>query len=225
MSVKIIGTTSGVELDIDSDKHVPVVTRPPAFGALGAYSKGLTTGQIAATGAANAVIWAMRWTDATRFALIERVRINAVVGATITAAVPYNLQLFFSRGFTVSPTTSIGTTGTFTGSNGKRRTSMGTSLMGGMWILGTVAAGLTGQTLGNDTDPLGVIVGASGTAIGSQFFGVGMPCDLWGAEAAINHPLILAQNEGLAIQAPLAGPATGTFAITVDVDWTEVAAY
>jgi hypothetical protein len=249
MAVKIIGTVSGQEVDSDAtpkamrvslydaagqaidinpDNGLEVQTRPPAFGALGAYSKGLTTGLIAATGAANALILALRWADATRFALIERVRVNAVVTATITAAVPYNLQLFVARGFTVNPTTNIGITGTLSGNNAKRRTTgMGTALMGttgGIFILGTAAAGMTGQTMGNDTDPIGVIAGASGTVIGTQFFG-GIPVNLWDADPASRHPLILAQNEGLAIQAPLAGPATGTFQVSVSVDWMEVAAY
>jgi hypothetical protein len=150
--------------------------------------------------------------------------VGACVTGTITTAVPYNLQLLLARGFTVSPTTSIGTTGTLSGGNAKRRTAMGTPLMGGIWILGTAAAGMTGQTLGNDTDPHSVIAGGSGTVIGTQFFGPN-PTALWDCDATNRHPIVLAQNEGLAIQAPLAGPATGTFQVAVHVDWMEVAAY
>jgi len=134
--------------------------------------------------------------------------------------VPYNLQLFFARGFTVSPTTHIGTTATLSGGNAKLRTSMGTSLMGGIWIQDTTAGGMTGQTLGNDTDALATIGGASGTVIGTQFFGTN-PASLWD-DGVDEHPIVLAQNEGLTIQAPLAGPATGTFQVVVSVDWQEV---
>lgn len=208
----------------DPDNNLRVSARPPGFGALGAYSKGMATGLIVATGSAGAVIWTMRWTDATRLALVERVRVNAVVTGTITTAVPYDLELYSSRSYTVSPTTSIGTTATLS-THGKRRTSMGSTLLGGMWILGTAAAGLTGETLGNDTDPLARISGATGTVIGTQFFGAN-PMDLWKADGQTGqHPLILAQNEGLTIQAPLAGPATGTFRIAVSVDWMELADY
>jgi hypothetical protein len=213
----------GNQIKLDTDGNLRANIRCPAFGALGCYSQSLTSGSIVATGSAGAVIWALRWTDSSRFALIERVRVAAVVDGTITTSVPYNLQLFRSRGFTVSPTTSIGTTATLTGNNAKRRTSMGTTLMGGIWILGTAAAGLTGQTLGNDTDAMATIVGASGQAIGSQFFGPS-PASLWDDNVDA-HPLVLAQNDGLAIQAPLAGPATGTFKVSVSVDWMEVAAY
>jgi hypothetical protein len=219
--------TSGNLLKVNSDSAAHASVRPPAFGALGAYSKGLTSGIIPPTGAVGALIWALRWTDATRFALIERIRVSAVVNAAVTAGVPYNLQLFLCRGFTVAPTTSIGTTGTFTTANAKRRTAMGSSLMSGIWIVGAVAAGMTGQTLAQDTDPLSVIAGgiAAAAPIGAQVFGPN-PTDIWNCAGLDGqHPIILAANEGLSIVAPLAGPATGSHQIAVDVDWMEVAAY
>lgn len=218
----------GNQIKLDTDGNQRMVPRCPAFGALGAYSKSLATGAIVATGSVGAVIWAMRWADATRLCLVERIKVAAVVTSAITAGTAYSLQVFLARGFTVSPTTNIGTTATFSGGNAKRRTSMGTSIMnasGGMWILGTAAAGLTGQTLGNDTDPLATAVGGNNATapVGQQFFGAN-PTNLWDAQVQ-GHPIILAQNEGLAIQAPLAGPADGTFRVTVSVDWMEVAAY
>jgi len=39
------------------------------------------------------------------------------------------------------------------------------------------------------------------------------------------HPIILAQNEGVILRLLSAGPATGTFAVKVNLDWMEVAAY
>lgn len=216
---------TGVQAKVDIDGNLRVSPRTPAMGTLGSYAKSLVSGSIVATGSANAVIWALRWSDSTgKLALIQRVRVGAVVDGTITTSVPYNLQLFFARGFTGNPTTSIGTTATLTGGNAKLRTSMGTTLMGGIWILGTAAAGLTGQTLGNDTDAISTLVGASGQAIGSQFFGSPGLSVLWD-DNVDGHPIVLAQNEGLAIQAPLAGPATGTFKIAVSLEWTEVATY
>jgi len=246
MGVPVIGGVSGVTADVnagrgvfttlydasgnavavDTDKHLQVVVRPQAFGSLGAYSLSMVTGAIIATGSANAVIWTMRWTDATRFALIERVRVAANVQSTITTAVPYDLALYFSGGYTVSPTTSIAAA-TVTARNAKRRTSMGVTLLNGagagIWALTTVAAGITGQTLVNDAQPLARISGNSGTVVGTQFFGAN-PTNLWD-DNVDGHPLILAQNEGITIQAPLAGPATGTFMVGVSLDWMEVAAY
>ena len=219
---------AGNQIKLDTDGNQRIVTRCPAFGALGAYSKALTTGAMTATQAGNAVIWAMRWADATRLCLVERIKVAAIVVSAVTAATEYDLQLFLSRGFTVSPTTNIGTTGTFSGGNAKRRTSMGTSILngsGGMWILGTATAGLTGQTLGNDTDPLATMFGGcvATAPAGAQFYAPN-PTNLWDAQVQ-GHPIVLAQNEGLAIQAPLGGPATGTFRVHVSVDWMEIAAY
>jgi hypothetical protein len=216
----------GNQIKLDTDGNQRVNDRCPAFGSLGCYNKAMGTGIIVATSAVNAVLWTMRWTDGTRFALIERIRIGATVIATITTAVPFNLNLYFSRSYTVSPTTNI-TAGTFSGNNAKRRTSMGTSLLSsagsGMWVDTTAAAGITGQTFTNDTDPMAAISGNSGTVVGTQFFGPN-PANLWD-DNVNSHPLILAANEGLTIQAPLAGPATGTYQVLIAVDWMEVAAY
>lgn len=218
---------TGVQAKVDLDGNLRVSPRTPAMGTLGSYAKSLSSGQIVATGSANAVIWALRWSDSTgKLALIQRIRVNAVFGASgANTALPYNLQLFFARGFTVSPTTSIGTTATLTGGNAKLRTSMGTTLMGGIWILGTAAAGLTGQTLGNDTDAMATIQGGAiaSAPVGTMFFGPN-PANLWD-DNVDGHPIVLAQNEGLAIQAPLAGPSAGTFQVIVSVEWTEVASY
>ena len=188
---------------------------------LGAYSIGLASGLIAATASADALIWVCRWTDATKKAVIERLRVNAVVTGTITTAVPYDLAAYFASAFTVSPTTSI-TAATLTGRNAKRRTAYGTTLMGGIWVLTTTAAGITGQTYTLDAQPLGRVSGASGTVIGTQFFG-GMATLIDGnQDTEHSRPIVLGKDEGIAIRGPLAGPATGTFRVNVNLDWREI---
>src|SRR5436309_62403 len=128
---------------------------------LGRFSIGQASGLIVATGSVDAVIWTCRWTDATLKALIERIRVNAVVTGTITTAVPYDLAAYFVSSYTVSPTTSI-SAATLTGRNSARRTGLDASLMN-MWVLTTVAAGITGQTFTADAQPLGRVAGATGT--------------------------------------------------------------
>ena len=59
----VIYDAAGNQVKSDSDGNLKVQIRPPAFGALGAYSQSLTSGSIVATGSAAAVIWALRWTD------------------------------------------------------------------------------------------------------------------------------------------------------------------
>jgi len=184
---------------------------------LGRYSIATATGLVVATGSAGAVIWTCRWTDATLKALIKRIRVNAVVTGTITTAVPYDLEAFFVTAYTVAPTTSIATA-TLTGRNGARRTDVNAPTMAGIYTLTTVAAGITGHTFTADSHAMGRVSGASGTVIGTQFFGT--PVTLLDDDDGDN-PVILGANEGISIQAPLAGPATGTFRVAVNIDWQE----
>ena len=72
----------------------------------------------------------------------------------------------------------------------------------------------TGAVYTLDSHPIARISGATGTVIATQFFGTA-PASL------LDKPIILRQNEGLAIRAPLAGPATGTFRVAVNMDWRE----
>lgn len=187
---------------------------------LGAYSIATATGLIVATGAADALIWVCHWTDPVKKAVIERLRVNAVVTGTITTAVPYDLAAYFATGFTVAPTTSIATA-TLTGRNAARRTNYGVTAMAGIYTLTTIAAGITGQTYTLDAQPLGRVSGASGTVIATQFFG-GMATLIDTQQDPDNsRPIVLSENEGIAIRAPLAGPATGTFRVAVNLDWRE----
>lgn len=220
MSFKIVGTTSAVEVDSHADKALYVSKRPVAIGALGAYSGGAVTGAIAATLAANSNLFYFRWTDATRFAVVDRIAVNAVVVSAITTSVPFDLALFFGTSFTVSGSAN-NTNATITGRNMKRRTSFGTTLVTAIQTCTT--AGMTGATITLDTQPLARISGTSGTAINTQFYAG--PVELWRPRDSGDHPIVLAQNEGLCIQNPLAGPASGTFTIAVTISWSETAAY
>ena len=69
-----------------------------------------------------------------------------------------------------------------------------------------------------DTQPLARISGATGTVIATQFFGAG-PSDLIRSDKG--EEIELNQNEGLVIKAPVAGPATGTFRVAINMRWYE----
>lgn len=277
---------------------------------LGRYSIATASGAIVATGSANALIWSCRWTNADFRAVIERLRVHAVVTGTITTAVPYDLAVYRARSFTVAPS-SNGVAATLSGNS--RRSGVDTPLMAQVYTLDTAAAGVvatrtsirsatykwtaspaggTGafyveaqaggnpslaepsavrengvdmtlaatavdlpagsyfygdaDTLGyntvyvhlsdgadpdskaagyvehfvgaaftEDAHPLARVSGASGTVIGTQFFG--------GVVTLLDQDgIVLGKNEGLTIRAPLAGPATGTFRVCVNLDWREV---
>ncbi len=281
----------------------------------GSFSIATATGAIAATGSVDAIIWACRWTDTSRVALVERLRVNAAVTGTITTAVPYDLAAYLVRSFTVAPAAN-GTAATLTRNMRQGGDAM---LMANVYTLNTAAGGVTstltsirsvtykwtasaaggagsfyceaaaggtpslaspsairengvdmtlasavaalpagsywygdGDTLGystvyvhladdsdpdgqaagyvehfvgavftTDSHPLARISGATGTVIGTQFFGAGPSYLL---DYRRGEEVELAANQGIIVRAPLAGPATGTFRVSVNMDWREVGA-
>ena len=224
----ILDGAGGVnKANVDVDGHLGVNPRPPAFGALGYYRQVAVSGNIAATLAAASPLFSFRWGNASNLCLIQSIRVGCIVTASITAAVAFDLSVFIARGFTASDTggTAVGVPAAMQ----KMRTSMGSSLVTDfrMATTGTLTAGT--RTL--DTNPIGRIQGTSGAAAGSAaaagllFFGSSNPQPLYVRDNNDHHPLILAQNEGFVVTAPLAGPATGTFSLLVQVEWGEVAAY
>jgi hypothetical protein len=123
--------------------------------------------------------------------------------------------LFAARAFTASDTG--GTAATLTGNNGKLRTSFATTGVGQIMIANTGANTAGTRTL--DSTPLagatvGVVV-AAGSNISGQF-------DIFTSGTA-NYPAVFATNEGFVIQATV--PATGTWILSVTVEWDEFAAY
>jgi hypothetical protein len=187
---------------------------------LGRYSIATATGLIVATGAADALIWACHNTHASRKIVIERLRVNAVVTGAITTAVPYDLAAYFASSFTVPPDTGQAAA-TLTGRNQARKTAgIDPATLAAIYTLTTLAAGMTGHTFTLDSQAMARISGASGTVIGTQFFGAA-PATL--LDYRNGEEIELGENEGIAIRAPLAGPATGTFRVAVNLDWRELA--
>lgn len=218
----IQGVSSGNGLEIDSDKHVLSNARPPAFGALGYYRQAMVTGAVAATLGAGSTLFSFRWTDATRLCLIQSIRVNAIVSGLITTGVQFDLAAFIARSFTASDTG--GTASLPASGQQKLRTSMGNSLAGDVRIAATAALGVGTRTV--DAFPIGRIVGFTGTTVGTQVFGSGSDAiPLYFRDNSDHHPIVLAQNEGILVQNPLAGPATGTLTMLVKIEWGEVASY
>jgi hypothetical protein len=224
----------GNQVKADTDGNIKSVIRPTAFGALGAYSIAAKTGALVATIAANAPLLSVRWTDGTRLALIERLSISVITVGAITAAVTTDFDLIMARAFTAADST--GTALTLTTNNAKRRTNMGTTLMGEIRLAGTAA--LTAGTRTLDAQPMRITPAClTPLAAGAPWFmsvataaitSGGPELDMMVWDAYLNngfHPIILAQNEGVILRAASAGPATGTFTVKINMDWIEVAAY
>lgn len=218
MSIQIQGYTGGVVADVGGTgfRALKVQSMPYEFGALGTYMKALLTGTMAAALAGGSPIWSCRWTDPTRLALILKVALDGFGVATGFAAGFANFRLKPLRAYTVVD--SGGTAGTLTGNNGKLRTSMATMLMADMRIAST--ATLTAGTRTADTDAIGILGLSLGTGGTAQ---LATPTPLLDASDAGRHPVVLAANEGLVIEATV--PATGTWQAGVSCTWAEVTSF
>ncbi len=224
MAIQVQGN-GGVVAEVDGTlfRAVRGVARPVDHGALGAYAYGGFTGILPAALAANSEIFQFRWADATRFAVIRKIRFSAVVSTTFFAAgVPVQIDLVKSTGWTVAGT---GGTAPTLAATLKRRTSMGSSLVaaGDMRIATTAALGAGTKTL--EANSLGSIVAAGPITASLNGEIVAPGTILWQAEVGDGeHPLVLAQNEGFSIRS-VAVPGTGTWTAAVNIDWAEVTAY
>lgn len=197
--------------------------KPIDMQGLGAYSYGGLTGILPAALAANSEIFQFRWADATRFAVIRKIRISACVTTTFFAAgVPVQIDLIKSTAWTVA-----GTLGTAVSPAAllKKRTSMPSTLLaaGDMRIATTAALGAGTKTLEGNSLAAITAPGPITASLNGQIIPPGTI--LWQAEIADGeHPFVLAQNEGLSIRS-VAVPATGTWQASVEIQWSECVTY
>lgn len=215
MGIALIGDT-GVIARVESNTlALRTVQRPDDIGSLGAYSISMTTGVMAAGLAANSEVFQFRWTDATRLCLIRLVRFDGAGGIAAFAAGAYRFEAMIARSFSAAGTG--GTAATITGNNQKRRTSMGTTLLGEARCATTAA--LTAGTKTLDSQGIGAAAGGLTATAGDKM----SPGVLFDAEEGAKYPIILAQNEGVIIRATV--PATGTWTGAFTFKWMELTAY
>ncbi|MGH9876793.1 MAG: hypothetical protein ACRD5H_04090 [Nitrososphaerales archaeon] len=192
-------------------KQVLIQPLPPT--ALGAYRIAAQTGLIAATLAADSPLFSFRWGNLNNFAVVDYVDVSVIISAAITTAVPMGLDLVIARAFTTSD--SGGTAITPTGDMNKLKTNFDTTLVTDIRIAttGTLTAGT--RTL--DTDAIGQVIFGTGTTVATA-----LAQTILFDRATTSYPLVLARNEGFIIRNTLAGPATGSFILSVDVGWIEM---
>lgn len=181
----------------------------------GAYRMGMVSGTIAAGMSASSPVWAMRYAG-VNFALVRKINISAANAGTAFTAGVASFQLFAARSYTINATG--GTAATLTGNNGKLRTSFGANNLGDLRIAATGA--ITAGTWVADAQPLRNLTAGVVATAGAQIIA---PTVMFQRDAGDEFPLILAQNEGLFIAATV--PATGTWVLSVDVQWDEVVSF
>lgn len=226
----IEGGTSGELQGVGVESGVPahIVAKGDPFGTLGHYRVAVVTGTLAAALAAAAQLFQFKWTDATRFAVIHRVRatflpLTLFTAATLTDATSFGL--FVVRSYTAG---GGGTALTLTGNNAKQRASMGTTLVSEIRIASTAA--LTAATT-LDAQAVAVSLrkpnrvnpaAATEEVITSDAASV---LEYIPDVARGEHPLVLSSNEGLVIANRTGWPAAGTGILSVELAWSEVSAY
>lgn len=222
MPFQVQGSASGVAADVAGStyKALNVNIKPVDYGSLGSYSFGAQSGIIAAALGANSEIFQFRWSDATRFAIINKITFAASVTTTFFAAgVPVQIDLIKSTAWTVQGT---GGTGLTPGGNLKKRSSMGSTLTasGDLRIATTAALGTGTKTL--EGSPMGFWA-TGGPITASLAPTIFAPFDMIRTLHG-DVPIILAPSEGLSIRS-VAVPGTGTWTISVVIDWTEVVGF
>jgi len=221
----------GIGAQAQSSAHFE--SRPITYGSLGHYRIQSMTGTLAAALAAGTAtaghVFAFRWGDATRLAVITKLKTRFLPLTPFTAATltdHTSFDAFILRAYTASH--AGGTPLTPSGNNAKMRTSMGTSLVTDMRISTTAA--LTAGTHTFDAFPFSQslrkgnrVNPAAATEETIQPTTDGMDLDFSMADG--DHPITLAQNEGIAIRNRTVWPAAGTGILTVLIGWAEVSAF
>lgn len=188
----------------------------------GHYAISGTTGSVAA-GAATNLIWYCRYTG-SQVAIVRRVSIDGVIATTAFTAGQLLYHLSIARAFTAENGTPGGTALTISKPNQLLRDGGAAIGMGVVRIASTAALGAPTWTL--DSNSVAQLnshssagVNAATPIIGSQY----LPRDgvMWNADQMNDYPIILGNNEGLALQVTV--PATGVWIAGVTMEWDEPA--
>ena len=225
MPIQVQGATGTVaEVGGTTFRALSIQSKPAEYGALGHYQVAAGTGPMSAALAGNSEILQFRWTDATRLAVVTKIRVEGMITTTAFAAGPIFLGAHMARGWSADG--SGGAAITMTGNNQKQRTSMGTSLVGAIRVATTGA--LTAGTKTLDVQPFGSIVshssagtGSATPIIGSIYLPQNELVDTDSGDG--EHPIVLASNEGFVVRAIV--PITGVWNLSIRCKWSEVTAY
>lgn len=224
MAIQIQGNGGTVaEVDGTTFRALRVTVRPADYGALGSYGLSMVSGTIAAALGSGSEVTQFRWTDATRLAIVRKIRVSGGVNVVASAAALLSLEAVIARSFSAAGTG--GNTATLTGNNGKLRTSMGTTLLGEFRHISTAALGTGTKTL--DAQGIGMIAYGVGTGALTVAISTTIipPSDLLDDDGAGACPIVLAANEGWVIRTGIIGPAAMTWNLGVATRWSEVSAW
>lgn len=212
-SVEVGGTTFAA---------LNVSPKPLDHGRFGHYSVGLSSGVMAAALGANTELVQFRWTDASRYCVIRKIRLSASVSTTFFAAgVPWQVDMVKAHTWTAAG--SGGTAAAILGGY-KKRKNMGASLVLAGDIRVSSTAGLTAGTKVLDGAPMQAIVAPCPTAAPNGTM-VEPDTVFWQSEGHDGeHRFVLHQNEGFVMR-NVAIQALGVWQFRVQIDWSELPRY
>jgi len=192
----------------------------PGQSGLGAYRiaaySGLTTGVAAA-----APLFSLRWTDTTNICAINYLKISMQTVTAFTAAQRLAFSAKIARSFTAADTG--GSSLTLATNNCKLRTANASTLFAAASILMATTGTLTAGTRTLDSNPILTQQGsvyAAATALPDPPIQ-----NIFDASGNNGNPIVLVANEGLVILNDVLQGAAGTVVLSVDIGWSEHAAY
>lgn len=214
MGIQVEGP-AGVAAEVDLTYDAFRVTCRPPQGD-GWYFHQSTSGALAGAAAAS-VVWAFRWTHATKAAVIEFLRVRALPTTPFTAAQAWGFDAVVGRGYTVAHTG--GTQYLPSGAGGwKKRTSYTASNVSEIRMATTAALG--GGTVTPDASPFladwawelvaGATVARSKIVAEKDYTN------------SIDAPTILVANEGILVRPTDTLGAGGVVRLGVEIAWREI---
>jgi hypothetical protein len=227
MQTKIIGGGTvqvGPELAVmPTFNSAAVSCRPLEYAslgqALGHYRVSVATGTTVSIAGAG-ILLSLRWPDPSRFLVLLRISMSALIPSTISTATVVDPAAYIVRGFTVD--NSGGTATSFSAGKQKVRANMNASLVNSLQVATTSA--IAAGTRTPDAAPfaaLSMTMIPDNKTLGSA----ALWSDLYRTDCFEQHPVVLGCNEGIEIQEVTAGPTTGGIRFYFTLAWAEVASF
>lgn len=164
---------------------------------------------------ANAILFSMRWSDAARLLVLERLSASVTVVTAVTGQRTDPLVATIQRSYTANETTLISTAAV----PSRARATMNASSLVAQIGAATGAAGISGGTRTADavpfsTIPLQNVLGLGTGTSADDFIRYDNP--------VLSYPIVLGVNEGITVAWGATALATGTVEVNFAATWAEV---
>ncbi len=190
------------------------MNHPLGFRLHGYYRATASTPAIAP--AASAILLALRWADPKKLCILERLSASVSVASAVTAQRIDPLYAAVQRAYTLNETTNFNS---FlpSGNSNKSFVNFAAPQLAQL-CLANAAAGISGGTRVSDAQSFGIYPCPNLAALGSGE----LKDEFYRYQHGDNFPIILSTNEGVTVSWNSTALATGTVAVSFEVEWAEV---